>query len=161
MKDTSLPYKDEQLLWQEGKEKLYFCLVPCQDGRCLRLYRCCYAAIVHFCMMCIIVSLSRVGCVCCPNFPNVKQFFVFMRKINQFHIATVEWEYGRLQQTWSAMTFKAILRTRVMNVGDMYLLAMILTNAHCTMHGNGTSEYFNMLPPSFAQWVAEGPRQAP
>jgi hypothetical protein len=45
-----------------------------------------------------------------------------------------------------------------MKVDKIYLLAMILSNAHNTMNGSNTCTYFKVKPPCFESWKSEGPR---
>lgn len=42
-------------------------------------------------------------------------------------------------------------------VGEMYFVAMILRNAYVCMNGCETSDYFDILPPEFEDWIEEGP----
>jgi nuclease HARBI1 len=91
---------------------------------------------------------------------NLTPFEIALNRALSACRETVEWDYGNIQRLWSAVTFKATLRSRASPVGDMFLLAMILTDAHCCLYGNQTSEYFHMLPPTLTQWVQNGSRPA-
>ena len=55
---------------------------------------------------------------------------------------------GRLQK---------VLKMQLMPVKNIYLTAMILRNAHVTMNGGVTAEYFNLVPPTFETWTSRGP----
>jgi hypothetical protein len=59
---------------------------------------------------------------------------------------------------WRLVDYKKALKIRKMRVAEMYLLAMLLRNAYVTMNGSQTSKYFSIEPPSFSEWVAQGPR---
>jgi hypothetical protein len=74
---------------------------------------------------------------------------------------TIEWDYGNIGTMWATLQYKKLLKMRSMPVGNMCLAAMILRNAHVTMNGCHTSEYFNCLPPTFEEWINEGPRYYP
>lgn len=55
--------------------------------------------------------------------------------------------------------YKKGLKLRKMPVGKMYFAALILLrNAFCTMNASNCASYFNMQPPSFEHWTANGPR---
>ena len=45
-----------------------------------------------------------------------------------------------------------------MPIANMCICAFILRNALSAMVANNTSEYFECMPPTFEEWVAEGPR---
>ena len=45
-----------------------------------------------------------------------------------------------------------------MPVGDIVITAMVFRNIHVCFNGNITSSYFSVSPPSFAEYVANGPR---
>lgn len=74
---------------------------------------------------------------------------------------TIEWDYGDIGTLWATLQYKKMLKMRSMPVGNMCLTAMILRNAHVTMNGCNTSEYFQCLPPTFEEWIKEGPRYCP
>lgn len=70
----------------------------------------------------------------------------------------IEWDYGGIKNTFKAVNFRFLLKLRRQPVTDMFLIAMILFNAKCCLHGNQTSTYFALPPPSLGQWVSQGPR---
>jgi hypothetical protein len=65
----------------------------------------------------------------------------------------IEWHYGELCQYFKCIDFSKGLKLRQMDVPLMVLVAMLLRNAHVTMNGNKSSEYFRCSPPSFEDWV--------
>ena len=71
----------------------------------------------------------------------------------------IEWDYGDVGKMWAFVDYKKILKLRRMAVGPMYLVALILRNAHNTMNGCNTCEFFAMAPPSFEEWTSQGPRE--
>lgn len=70
----------------------------------------------------------------------------------------IEWDYGDVGKMWSLVDYKKKLKIQQMKVKNIYLTAMLLRNAHVTMNCGITSEYFNMVPPSFEIWTGQGPR---
>lgn len=71
---------------------------------------------------------------------------------------TIEWDYGNVGYMWKLLDYKHGLKIRTMPIGKLYLTAMILRNAYVTMNGCQTSTFFRLLPPSFFDWVAQGPQ---
>ena len=71
----------------------------------------------------------------------------------------IEWDYGDVGKMWAFVDYKKILKLRRMAVGPMYLVALILRNAHNTMNGCYTCEFFDMAPLSFEEWTSQGPRE--
>jgi hypothetical protein len=71
----------------------------------------------------------------------------------------VEWSFGRVVAQWAAFKLKEKQVPGLMPVGRMYAVAVILTNAHCCLHGNQISEKFNMVPPSLEEYF--NPPQQP
>jgi hypothetical protein len=41
----------------------------------------------------------------------------------------------------------------------MYVTAVLLTNAHCCLYGNQTSEAFGLSPPSLEDYFGQAPPQ--
>ena len=72
---------------------------------------------------------------------------------------TIEWDYGDIGRYFKLLDYKHILQIRKMPVAKMCVSAFILRNAHVTMNGCNTSEYYSCIPPSFEEWVGEGPRE--
>jgi hypothetical protein len=70
----------------------------------------------------------------------------------------IEWDYGDVGRMWSLVDYKKVLKMRKMQVGKMYLTAIILRNAHVTMNGCNTSATFRLLPPTLEEWRESGPR---
>ena len=72
---------------------------------------------------------------------------------------TIEWDYGDIGRYFKLLDYKHVLQIRKMPVAKMCIAAFILRNAHVTMNGCNTSEYYTCIPPSFEEWVGEGPRE--
>jgi hypothetical protein len=70
----------------------------------------------------------------------------------------IEWDYGNVGTMWKFIDYKKGLKMRQMRVARTYLVAMILRNAYNTLNGGLTSKYFACRPPSFSDWVSQGPR---
>ena len=72
---------------------------------------------------------------------------------------TIEWDYGDIGRYFKLLDYKHVLQIRKMPVAKMCISAFILRNALVTMNGCNTSEYYTCIPPSFEEWVGEGPRE--
>jgi hypothetical protein len=73
----------------------------------------------------------------------------------------IEWDYKDFKQQWKYMDYKHALKLKKQPIAKIVFVCMLLRNAHTTMNGNQTSIYFRMDPPSFEEWVAQGPRAHP
>jgi hypothetical protein len=73
----------------------------------------------------------------------------------------IEWDYGNVGTMWAFMHYKYLLKLRKMTIADMYLCALLLRNAHVCMNGCQTSEYFDIVPPTFEEWTNQGPHARP
>ena len=71
---------------------------------------------------------------------------------------TIEWDYGNVGYMWKLVDYKHALKIRQMPVGKLYFMAMLLRNAHVTMNGCQAASFFGLLPPTFTEWVSQGPR---
>ena len=71
---------------------------------------------------------------------------------------TIEWDYGDIGRYFKLLDYKHVLKMRAMPVAKMCICAMLLLNAFVTMNANNTAEYFACEPPTFEEWVGEGPR---
>lgn len=69
----------------------------------------------------------------------------------------IEWHYGDTSRLWKMIDYAHGLKIRQMNVVQMVNAAIILRNAHVTMNGNITGEYFQCNPPTFESWTSRGP----
>ena len=70
----------------------------------------------------------------------------------------IECNYNDLKQKWSYIDFKRNLKLIHSNVIPSIICAFILRNAHGTLNGNITSEYFDSIPPSLEHWTSQGPK---
>ena len=59
------------------------------------------------------------------------------------------------------MDYELVLKMRKQPVAKIFFVALLLRNAHNTMNGSQTSQYFGLLPPSFEDWVSQGPNARP
>ena len=71
---------------------------------------------------------------------------------------SIEWSYGDCMTHWKMLDFPHGLKVRQMDVESMFVCAVLLNNTHITLNGSNTVEYFDCAPPSFDQWVSQGPR---
>jgi hypothetical protein len=74
---------------------------------------------------------------------------------------TIEWDYKDMKTLFKCMDYSHMLKMQSQPIAKIILVAMILRNAHNTMNGSQTSLYFGLNPPSFEEWVSQGPRAHP
>jgi hypothetical protein len=91
------------------------------------------------------------------NNPNSARHILENRALSSSR-EVIEWDYGDVGSMWSFLKFSPNLKTRGMYSVETYLTAMSLRNMHVTMNGCNTSNYFSLGPPSFAAFMAAGPR---
>jgi len=70
---------------------------------------------------------------------------------------TIEWAYGDIGRYFKLLDYRYVLKIRKMPVALMCVCAFILRNALVSMNGFNTAEYFNCEPPTFEDWVSQGP----
>ena len=70
----------------------------------------------------------------------------------------IEWDFGDVGVMWSMVDYKKVLKTNLMPVISIYMIALLLRNSYVTMNGGTTAEYFSLVPPTFEVWVSQGPR---
>ena len=70
----------------------------------------------------------------------------------------VEWDYGDAVTAFAMIDFNKGLKMRGMPVGNMCMGAMLLRNAYVTMNSCNAGHFFDLEPPTFEEWVANGPR---
>jgi hypothetical protein len=71
---------------------------------------------------------------------------------------SIEWNYGDLKKTFKLIDYPKALKIRQNDVQNIILCAFVLRNLHNCMNGGITSGYFQCNPPSFDEYVAQGPR---
>ena len=74
---------------------------------------------------------------------------------------TIEWKYKDIKTVWKYCDYKHCLKLRKQPLGKIFLVCMLLRNAHVTMNGNQAQEYFVCEPPTFEDWISQGPRAHP
>ena len=73
----------------------------------------------------------------------------------------IEWEYKDLKTMWKYLDYKHALQMRKQPIAKIFFVCMLLRNAHNCMNGSQTANYFNFAPPTFEEWVSQGPRAHP
>lgn len=71
----------------------------------------------------------------------------------------VEWGFGRVLALWPYFSFTPGQQLGRVPVAKMYVTAVLLTNAHCCLYGNQTSEAFGLSPPSLEDYFGQAPPQ--
>ena len=73
----------------------------------------------------------------------------------------IEWNYKDLKTLWKYLDYRHVLKLRQQPVAKFVFVCMLLRNAHCSMYGNECAEYFNLAPPTFEEWISQGPQAHP
>jgi hypothetical protein len=73
----------------------------------------------------------------------------------------IEWDYKDLKQQWKYMDYRHALKLKNQPVSKIVFICMLLRNAHVTMNGCQASIYFTCDPPSFEDWISQGPQAHP
>jgi len=71
----------------------------------------------------------------------------------------VEWGFGRVTALWPFFRFSGGQKLGRQPIGQMYVVAVLLTNAHCCLHGNQTCQYFGLEPPTLEDYFGQAPPQ--
>ena len=74
---------------------------------------------------------------------------------------SVEWTYKDVKAQWKYLDWNHVLQRRKQPVFKIVFVCLLLRNAYVSMHGGQAAEYFVDLPPSFEQWVEQGPHAHP
>ena len=74
---------------------------------------------------------------------------------------TVEWEYKDVKGQWKYLDYRHALKITNQPLAKIVITCFILRNALNTMYGSQTSLYFDILPPTFEEWVHQGPQAHP
>ena len=74
---------------------------------------------------------------------------------------TIEWSYKDLKTTWKYCDYKHALKIRNQPLGKIFFVCMLLRNAHVTLNGNQTCDYFICHPPNLEHWLSQGPKARP
>ena len=59
------------------------------------------------------------------------------------------------------MDYRHVLQLRGQPISKIFFNCMLLRNAYVTMHGSQSVEFFVCLPPTFEEWVEQGPSARP
>jgi hypothetical protein len=60
----------------------------------------------------------------------------------------IEWDYGELYKLFPLVHYKSALKMRKMNVSKMFVVALMLRNAHVCCNGGLATSYFGIRAPS-------------
>ena len=66
----------------------------------------------------------------------------------------VEWLFGDVINYFKCLDFKKNLKIGLSQVGKMYIVCSIIQNALTCLYGNGTSQFFDLDPPSLEDYIA-------
>jgi len=62
---------------------------------------------------------------------------------------------------WKYLDYKHALKLKNQPLAKIVIVCFLLRNALNTMYGSLTSIYFNILPPSFEEWISQGKQGKP
>ena len=65
---------------------------------------------------------------------------------------SVEWLFGNITNYFKFIDFKRQMTINLSAVGKMYVVCMLLENAHTCLCGNLVSEKFDLQPPSSQEY---------
>ena len=74
---------------------------------------------------------------------------------------SAEWSYKDLKGQWKYCDYNHVLQLTKQPVFKIVFVCILLRNAYVSMHGSQATEYFVDLPPSFEEWVEQGPHARP
>ncbi len=74
------------------------------------------------------------------------------RRVNAARVS-VEWGFGKVIAIWAALDYKKNQKIFLQRVGMMYPVAVLLTNIHTVFYGSLTGIYFNLAPPTLAEYL--------
>ena len=60
---------------------------------------------------------------------------------------SIEWVYGYIGNYFAFMDFKKNLKVELSTVGKMYIVCLLLANAHTCLYESMTSTFFDLDPP--------------
>ena len=75
----------------------------------------------------------------------------FNHSMSQVRVA-VEWVFGDFINYFKFMDFKKSQKIGLSAIGKMYIVCALLQNALTCLHGNNTSRFFNVQPPSLEEY---------
>ena len=64
----------------------------------------------------------------------------------------VDWIFGDIATFFAFLDFKKKHKLYQGPIGKMYICCALVTNAKACLYGNGTSEYFNLDPPTLEEY---------
>ena len=77
----------------------------------------------------------------------------YNRKMSKIRTA-VEWEFGDVVNKFSFLDFKQPQKIGMSPIGKYYQVGMILKNCLNCVSPNQTSQYFDLDPPTLAEYLA-------
>lgn len=75
----------------------------------------------------------------------------FNRSMSKVRVS-VEWVFGDIANYFKFIDFKKNLKIGISAVGKSYVICALLRNALTCLYGNTTSTYFQLVPPSLAEY---------
>ena len=64
----------------------------------------------------------------------------------------MEWLFGDIINSFKFLDYKKNLKIGLSSVGKMYIVCALLRNAITCLHGNQTSEFSNLEPPTLEEY---------
>lgn len=80
--------------------------------------------------------------------PVQEEFNTIMSKLR----ICVEWGFAKIVNLWAFIGYKRNLKVYLQPVGEYYMVAALLTNAHTCKYGSQTADYFGAKPPTLQEY---------
>ncbi len=84
--------------------------------------------------------------------PNVAILSYYNQIMSSLRV-TNEWNVGLVSRRFAFNKYPQNLKLLLSPIGIYYLVANIFTNCHTCLHGNATSKYFDLAPPSLEEYL--------
>ena len=75
-------------------------------------------------------------------------------KVMSSHRICVEWGFADIIKTFAFLDFKKNLKLHLQPLGKLYKVAVVLMNYRCCLHGNQTSQFFGVNPPTIDEYLS-------
>ncbi|DAZ99510.1 TPA: hypothetical protein N0F65_005382 [Lagenidium giganteum] len=78
----------------------------------------------------------------------------FNKKMSSVRVS-VEWVFGDVLRYWAFTDYHKNQKLHLQAVGNIYHIAVVLTNVMTCLHGSQTRRYFRLSPPSLRAYLHE------
>ena len=85
---------------------------------------------------------------------NVTEEQLNFNKVMSSQRICLEWSFADIMKSFSLIDFKKNLKLHLQPLGKLYKVAVILMNCRCCLHGNQTSQFFGVNPPTIDEYIS-------